>query len=215
VLAGQERRELQVTTFRIAKYPVTWAQYDAFVKAADGYHNSVWWEGLGAHEEKPGAQTYQYLNHPADNVSSVDATAYCRWLTSRLGYEVRLPTQWEWQLVATGGDPQQGFPWGGWELGRANTREHELNRTTGVGVFPQGAAKCGAQDICGNVWEWCSDGEAAADGNCPYGYRAVRGGSWNFGNETAKADVPNAECAAYRFGSVGFRLAAGPFALTA
>jgi formylglycine-generating enzyme required for sulfatase activity len=44
----------------------------------------------------------------------------------------------------------------------------------------------------------------------PYGYRAVRGGSWNFGNETAKADVPNAECAAYRFGSVGFRLAAGP-----
>jgi formylglycine-generating enzyme required for sulfatase activity len=25
-----------------------------------------------------------------------------------------------------------------------------------VGIFPHGAAACGAQDLAGNVWEWCS-----------------------------------------------------------
>ncbi|MBV8176346.1 MAG: SUMF1/EgtB/PvdO family nonheme iron enzyme [Verrucomicrobia bacterium] len=210
VLIGQTREEHRVARFRIARYPVTWAQYELFVRASDGYVNAGWWEGLRLREQQPGKQIQRYANHPAENVSWVDATAYCRWLTSRVGYEVRLPTQWEWQLVATGGDPGRAFPWGEWEIGRANTREHDLNRTTAVGVFPQGAAPCGARDICGNVWEWCSDGEDLypPDGNCPYGYRAVRGGSWNFGHETAKGDVSNAECAAYRFNSVGFRVAA-------
>jgi hypothetical protein len=210
VLATERREERWVARFRLAKYPVTWAQYDVFVRAKDGYGNNAWWEGLGTHPENAGTQIQRYVNHPAENVSWVDATAYCRWLTSHLGYEVRLPTQWEWQLAATGGDPGCPYPWGEWELGRANTREHELNRTTAVGVFPQGAAPCGALDICGNVWEWCSDGQDIfpPDGNCPYGYRAVRGGSWNFGHETATADVPNVECGAYRFNSIGFRIVA-------
>jgi hypothetical protein len=209
VLMGQTHEERRVARFGIARYPVTWAQYESFVLASDGYDNAAWWEGLDGRERQPGKQTQRYANHPAENVSWVDATAYCRWFTSRVGYEVRLPTQWEWQLVATGGDPGRPFPWGEWELGLANTREHDLNRTTAVGVFPQGAAPCGALDICGNVWEWCSDDEDVSppDGNCPYGYRAVRGGSWNFGHQTAKADVPNVECAAYRFNSVGFRVA--------
>jgi formylglycine-generating enzyme required for sulfatase activity len=210
VVATERREERSVARFRLAKYPVTWAQYDVFVRAKDGYGNNAWWEGLGTHPENAGTQIQRYVNHPAENLSWVDATAYCRWLTSHSGYEVRLPTQWEWQLAATGGDPGCPFPWGEWEFGRANTREHELNRTTAVGVFPQGAAPCGALDICGNVWEWCSDGQDIypPDGNCPYGYRAVRGGSWNFGHETAKADVPNAECGAYRFNSIGFRVVA-------
>jgi formylglycine-generating enzyme required for sulfatase activity len=209
VLVGQTHEKRRVAHFRIARYPVTWAQYESFVLASDGYDNTSWWEGLSVREQQPGKQIQRYANHPAENVSWVDATAYCRWLASRVGYEVRLPTQWEWQLVATGGDPARPFPWGEWQLGRANTREHDLNRTTAVGVFPQGAAACGALDVCGNVWEWCSDGEDMnpPDGNCPYGYRAVRGGSWNFGHETAKAEVPNTECASYRFNSVGFRVA--------
>ena len=31
-----------------------------------------------------------------------------------------------------------------------------INGTSVVGIFPHGAAACGAQDMAGNVWERCS-----------------------------------------------------------
>ena len=73
-------------------------------------------DGLVFRGEQPGSQFQQYPNHPADNVSWVDATAFCRWLTSRLGYEVRPPTESEWQRAANGGDCRKDYPWGGWDL---------------------------------------------------------------------------------------------------
>jgi formylglycine-generating enzyme required for sulfatase activity len=39
---------------------------------------------------------------------------------------------------------------------RANIRETKIGGTSAVGIFPHGAAACGAQDVAGNVWEWCS-----------------------------------------------------------
>jgi hypothetical protein len=207
--AGETHREIEVAPFGIAKYPLTSSQYASFVNAPDGYRNAAWWEGLVHRDDQPGRQFQRYPNHPADNVSWVDATAFCRWLTSRLGCEVRLPTEWEWQLAANGGDPARAFPWGEWELGRANTYEAQLNRTTAVGMFPQGVSPVGALDMCGNVWEWCSDGTDLypPDENCPFGYHAVRGGSWNFIKTIAKCDSRSGECSAYRFTSVGFRVA--------
>jgi hypothetical protein len=207
--SADPRIVVEVSTFRIARHAVTWAQYDAFRRASDGYGDTAWWDGLGYRDESAGRQFQEYLNHPADNVSWFDAIAYCRWLTNRFGYEVRLPTEWEWQQAATAGCPNMPYPWGDWELGRANTYEAQLNRTTAVGVFPHGAASTGALDMCGNVWEWCSDGTDLykADQNCPFGYHAVRGGSWNFIKTLAASDARSAECSAYRFTSVGFRLA--------
>ncbi|MCS6842234.1 MAG: SUMF1/EgtB/PvdO family nonheme iron enzyme [Roseiflexus sp.] len=39
---------------------------------------------------------------------------------------------------------------------RANTKESGIGGTSVVGIFPHGAVACGAQDMAGNVWEWCS-----------------------------------------------------------
>ncbi len=36
----------QVEPFYIAKYPVTYIQYRAFLEDPKGYHNPVWWQGL-------------------------------------------------------------------------------------------------------------------------------------------------------------------------
>ncbi len=38
----------------------------------------------------------------------------------------------------------------------ANTEESGIRGTSVVGIFPHGKAACGAEDMAGNVWEWCS-----------------------------------------------------------
>src|SRR5262245_3543686 len=101
-----------VQPFAISKYPVTWAQYRSFLEADDGYHQQRWWRGLAERQEQPGEQYRQQDNHPAETVSWYEAVAFCCWLSARLGYEVRLPTEWEWQHAATGGDPSRDYPWG-------------------------------------------------------------------------------------------------------
>jgi energy-coupling factor transporter ATP-binding protein EcfA2 len=70
-----------VDPFFIAKYPLTYRQYRAFVDAEDGYRNTQWWGGLHRHEA-PGEQYRPIGNHPAENLSWYDAMAFCRCLCS-------------------------------------------------------------------------------------------------------------------------------------
>ena len=86
--------------------------------------------------------------------------AFCRWLSRRLDFTVRLPDEWEWQQAATAGDDKNVFPWGAdWdakqESWRANTFESRLGGVTAVGMYPAGVSSTGALDMAGTVWEWC------------------------------------------------------------
>lgn len=116
--------------FWIAKYPITYAQYHAFLVDKDGFHNPEWWHDLRAPDgdrEQHGAQWFKYWNHPAENVSWYDAIAFCRWLTAKVkakvkdkaeGWEallpeelrgrsdwrITLPTEWQWEKAARGRD---------------------------------------------------------------------------------------------------------------
>jgi formylglycine-generating enzyme required for sulfatase activity len=147
----------RVDPFHIAKYPVTWVQYRSFLEAEDGYRNIKWWKELTVREDQPGKQHRKVDNHPAENVSWYDAVAFCRWLTEKLSYEVRLPTEWEWQQAATAGDPANEYPWGQeWDSNKANTNESGLDRSTAVGMYPRGVSQeIKALDMGGNVYEWC------------------------------------------------------------
>ncbi|ADE14635.1 protein of unknown function DUF323 [Nitrosococcus halophilus Nc 4] len=198
-----------VAPFYIARYPVTWQQYQAFLEAADGYSNPERWQGLLDQHSAPGRPFQAYDNHPADNVSWLDAVAFCRWLSARLGYEIRLPTQWEWQQAATGGDPANMYPWGVEENpAYANTYESGLSRSTAVGMYPLGASPVGALDMGGNLWEWCLNEYRHPERTQLSGdeSRVVRGGSW--GNDLGLARsafryhyLPN-----NRFILIGFRV---------
>lgn len=174
-------------TFFIAKYLITYAQFQAFIHASDGFSNSRWWDGLAKREVEPGEQKWPILNHPRERVSWFDAVAFCRWLSSKLGFEIRLPTEQEWEKAARGTDGR-AYPWGGdYISGYANINEkyyevgtHNLKRTTAVGIYPQGASPYGVLDMIGNLWEWClneydnpSEISVASDAR-----RVLRGGSW-------------------------------------
>ncbi|HEY5140860.1 MAG TPA: SUMF1/EgtB/PvdO family nonheme iron enzyme, partial [Methylococcales bacterium] len=61
-----------------------------------------------------------------------------------------------------------------------NNGTHNLQRTTAVGLYPNGNSHQGIADLSGNVWEWCLN-EYDTPENRPASKslgRAVRGGSW-------------------------------------
>lgn len=150
-----------VESFFISRYPVTLKQFSVFAdvrpEKRDIYNNEKWWTGLDINprEHIPYPQTPETPNHPAQYVSWFQAVAFSRWLSEALGYEIRLPTEWEWVQAATRGKPNYLYPWGpDWYPDRAN---HKIasNRLMSVGMYPNGASPVGALDMAGNMYEWC------------------------------------------------------------
>jgi formylglycine-generating enzyme required for sulfatase activity len=206
--ALSEGDRFSVEPFAMARYPVTWGQYRAFLEAEDSYQNGEWWPVQGPYSNPP-SPSDPYANHPMTDVNWFEALAFCSWLSARRGYTVRLPTEWEWQQAATGGDPGHVYPWGPkWEDGRANTYESELRALTAVGCYPHGASPQGVEDLAGTVWEWCQNqydrpkvievtGEAR---------RVLRGGSWISGDDYARSVARNDHYPDDRYTYVGFRV---------
>jgi formylglycine-generating enzyme required for sulfatase activity len=171
-------------TFWIAKYPITYAQFQVFVNAPDGYCNEQWRKGLVDYFGEDGTRWPQRLpraNRPRENVTWPEAVAFCRWLTEQarahpdllpdpeaqallaVGGEVRLPTEQEW-VKATRGWDDRLYPWGGqaYQIGYANVDETEkktgpnyLRQTSAVGMYRHGASPFGVEELSGNVWEYC------------------------------------------------------------
>jgi formylglycine-generating enzyme required for sulfatase activity len=186
-----------IPPFKIAKYLVTHAQFQAFVDHPNGFENPAWWQNMPEKYQKQrvGDPRQPYTNYPRDSVSWYQAVAYARWLDAGLreanllpdaSLQVRLPTEWEWQWAAQGLSVQNGaevrkYPWGEWDGRRCNTSEAGIARTTAVGMYPHGRATCGALDMAGNLWEWCQndrDDPAVVDGFGNGNSKVLRGGSF-------------------------------------
>jgi hypothetical protein len=216
-----ESADAGASAYRMARYPVTNAQYQAFVQAGD-YGSTEWWrEGIEAPE--PAEPQWDQPNRPRIQVAWVEALAFCRWLAARsraaglIAAEeaIRLPTESEWELAATGGDGRE-YPWGtGYRIGWANVDEtygkagpNNLAQTTAVGLYPQGASPGGLLDMAGNVWDWCLNKYDDPDDTDTQGrdMRSLRGGSWLSGPALARAACRDWVNPVNRSGAVGFRL---------
>lgn len=208
-------KRLTLPWFFIARYPVTHAQFQAFVDDG-GYQTDRWWEGLAHRETHASPQVWDIANHPRERLSWYDAMAFSRWLSAQLGYEVRLPTEAEWEKAARGPSGRI-YPWGDTYIaGYANINEvssgvgqHNLRQPTPVGLYPWGASYYGILDMVGNMWEWCLNTESDPrrldlDQNTR---RVLRGGSyrseWMFAH-TVRRRVQRSNA---RFPDFGFRLA--------
>jgi formylglycine-generating enzyme required for sulfatase activity len=150
-------------------------------------------------------------------VSVRDAEAYCAWLSKKTGHRYRLPTEAEWILAARGHLDQRIYPWGNeYVHDRANGwGPSSLKSITPVGLFPEGRAPFGHDDLAGNIWEWCSslfwpypyrvfDGREDMISDQP---RVMHGGSWRSKPQSLRISTRQGELPSDSFEVVGFRVA--------
>lgn len=175
--------QLFLSRFFVARFPVTIAQFRAFV--AD------------VAIEDPVPPFLRLRSNSPITVTWKQACDYCAWLDAKLrdsaltpeplasllrgaGFRVRLPSEAQWEKTARG-DGQRVFPWGDVaHPTRANYCDTGLNRPSPVGCFPDGASQGGVEDLSGNTWEWT---RTAAGYAYPYDAKD--------GRETLAAESPD------------------------
>lgn len=201
----------QFPHFRIARYPVTWAQYRVFVDAADGYCNDEWWQDLQkAHSL--GDLMWAFANYPVINVSWYDAVAFCRWLSAKRKLAIRLPAEWEWQCAAIGASRRK-YPWSDeWNSARTNSAEAGIGRTCAVGLYPLGRSPFGVDDMVGNVWQWCTNDYYAIRGFSRHSdikSFSIRGGSWTRSMDNVRSTTVATSEPYHHNHNLGFRVLCG------
>ena len=224
-------QNFKVAPFYISQYLVTYAQYQAFVDAEDGFHNILWWQDMPPdfQRQKLSEQRTKASNNPRDHISWYQSVAFARWMNHRLSglelpellgrgvlrvgdtAQIRLPAEWEWQWAAQNGTEERLYPWGERKSGYANTADTGLKQAIAVGMYPLGAAACGALDMTGNIMEWCANDKKDiekidARSNAS---KVLRGGDWGYSLEIASCTRADDEDPARMDVLNGFRLVLG------
>jgi len=178
--------------FRVSKYPVTVAQYAAFIDDR-GYVKKYWTkEGYAWKLQKKrnspinwANPTSRVYNQPMVNVSWYEAVAFCNWLSSKICTQdsvIRLLRENEWDLVAQRAVPSREHNDEAIHNGSIPnylevSREHDIECAIAVGLCP--SAEGLPSDMYGNVWEWCEDSWTNIEGEIRSPRIAViKGGSW-------------------------------------
>jgi len=212
--------------FYIARYAVTFEEYDRFCEDTDRQQAEDRGRGRG--------------RLPVINVTWYGAVAYCNWLSQREGLTpcysgsgkstecdfsangYRLPTEAEWEYAARGGHKSLGYLYAG-----SNDPDEVAwyGANPGDGMHPVGQKKpneLGLHDMSGNLFEWCWDwygddyyaSSPSADPTGPPtpkvttvrgGERVRRSGSWREEADSVRTTARSFDYASY-VGDTGFRL---------
>jgi formylglycine-generating enzyme required for sulfatase activity len=185
-------RELTIENFYIAMAEIDRETWGSFLR-----ENPQWGRENRETLIRQGLASEGYLEEPAyppypspgvPGISWHAALACCRWLTGQLppslnGWEVRLPTEAEWEYAAKLAAALQG-------------------------ASPQIAQEL-PRNMLGGLWEWCADNYAPlnylpGDGTTPSPERPLKGGSWinppgSVGTETRASLRPETSAAFVSF----------------
>lgn len=140
---SRRTRIIRLDAFEMSKYPITNLEYSRFIDATGHQAPTTWIEDAFPSEE---------ATHPVAGVSPKDADAYCKWLSQQTGKTYRLPTEWEWEMAASGGQKSRKYPWGEqFDPNKCNTEEAGIEGTTPVGSYRESESLYGVSDMSGNV----------------------------------------------------------------
>ena len=151
--------------------------------------------------------------NPVEQVSWMDATAFCKKLSQKTGKAFRLPTEAEWEYACRAGSKTR-FSFGDTESALGDYAWHKGN--SGGKTQPVAQKKpnaWGLYDMHGNVLEWCADrlgSYPTGTSTDPQGATSgsasvVRGGAWyaggtvNFRCAYRRDDDPTVRHADYGF----------------
>ncbi len=191
---NETQHEVTMSAFKMSKFEITFEQFDLFCDSiGKGKPNDAGW-GRG--------------ENPVVNVSYYDAQAFAEWL------DCRLPTEAEWEYACRAGTTSKFFTGEKIDISQANfgRNSHSLEKILPVGSFAPNAWEL--YDMCGNVWEWCSDwyGDYTSETQInPNGSkigmeRVRRGGSWYHGELSCRSANRNRWVSDCRSSEIGFRL---------
>ncbi len=181
-----------VAPFRMARAPVTNAEFAAFV-ADGGYERQDFWgadgwrwrTGTGANHPvfwRPDGGGWQLRrfdrwrdlppDEPVIHVNWHEASAWCRWAGRRL------PSEAEWEFAATMREAsgrslvKARYPWGADlpEPRHANLDGFALGPVD-VAAHADGDSFWGCRQMLGNVWEWTADTFGPFPGFSPDDYK--------------------------------------------
>ena len=171
--------EVTLAPFKIARAPVTNAEFAAFIDAG-GYRTREFWSDAGWEwRQRRNAERPVYWQAKRDSVWSIrryrdvvplaphapaifvnwfESDAWCRWAKRRL------PTEAEWEAAAIGesapdgstlSDRRRRWPWGDAapDASRANL-DFAFDRPADVAALADGDSAFGCRQMIGNVWEW-------------------------------------------------------------
>ena len=176
--------------FYIGKYEVTQGQWGAVM----GSNPSAFSSGGSESDKVRGMDTSRF---PVDSVSWEDCQEFCRKLSQRVGREIRLPSESEWEYACRSGTSGPFYTGGTISPSQANYDSYFTYRNGSKGavlarparVGSYGANEFGLSDMHGNLYEWCADvwhgnyvGAPSDGGAWTWGgnqdRRVLRGGFW-------------------------------------
>ena len=210
-MAETPKHAVYLDAYYISKYPVTNAQYRAFVEATahkppydTERKQSIW--------EQPAFSDPQ---QPVVGVTWFDAAAFCDWVGGKL------PTEAQWEKAARGTDGRT-YPWGNQPPNRKIAAYSKyVGYPVKVGSYPENVSPYGVMDMAGNVFEWCRDAYNAAfyrhspPKNPVYLSRGktdyvIRGGAFDYGTPFLRSALRMRLPAEVAFRNTGFRVVYSP-----